>query len=206
MMVTRSTFSISALGAAATLFAADIAHAAEKAHGKDGASAGLPQMDISWFPTQIFWLLISFSVLYVVFSKKVLPELSTIIEDRRTHIQNDLDSAQSLKEEAESVQQAYEEILEDARQSSTASFAKIDYDLKTKAMNEQQAFQERATNETQAFEGRLSAAKDAAMKDMEAIAAEMAALAAEKLVGMPADLSNAKSAVKTVNKQTKKAA
>jgi uncharacterized protein YbjQ (UPF0145 family) len=82
----------------------------------------------------------------------------------------------------------------------------MDNDLKTKAMNEQQAFQERAATESQAFEGRLSSAKENAMKDMEAIAAEMAALAAEKLVGIPADLSNAKTAVKAVNKQTKKAA
>jgi F-type H+-transporting ATPase subunit b len=191
----------------------EVAHAASDAHGDEYAehaaehtSAGLPQMDISWFPTQIFWLLIMFAVLYVVFAKRVLPELSTIIENRRSHIQNDLDTAQSLKDEAEGVQQAYEEILEDARQTSSASFVKMDNDLKTKAMNEQQAFQERAATESQAFEGRLSSAKENAMKDMEAIAAEMAALAAEKLVGIPADLSNAKTAVKAVNKQTKKAA
>lgn len=60
----------------------DLEHPQEEHH----ASAGLPQMDTAWFPSQIFWLAITFGFLYVVFSKKVLPGISSTLESRRNQI------------------------------------------------------------------------------------------------------------------------
>ena len=79
------------------------------------ASAGLPQLDPTWFASQIFWLLIVFGALYFIFSRSILPALSTTLENRHEHIQSDLDTAERLKEEAETVQSNYEAVLVDAR-------------------------------------------------------------------------------------------
>ena len=53
-------------------------------------SAGLPQMDISTFPSQIFWLVVTFSILYIFMWKFVIPKLRTTIEERRDKISNDI--------------------------------------------------------------------------------------------------------------------
>ena len=175
--------------------AADAYHGAEK-------SAGLPQMDPTWFPSQIFWLAVTFFCLYVIFSRKILPEISSTLEMRREQIQSDLDSAQELKEEAESVHAAYESNLDEARKKSTAMFSDAEEEsIKTKAEKKLNAFREKTQKEIAETEAEITAAKDAAMGDMHNIAAEIASVAAEKIVGVSTDMKQAKSHVKNIDKK-----
>ena len=51
-------------------------------HGGDHGSAGLPQFDFASFPSQIFWFLVAIVVLYLLFSKIVLPRIGGVIEER----------------------------------------------------------------------------------------------------------------------------
>lgn len=190
--------SLAALGVGEVLAAPQAGH-----DSHDAGGAGLPQLDPTWFPSQLFWLAITVAVLYFVFSKRVLPELSSIIENRRTHIQNDLDNAQRLKHEAEEVQTAYETILEEARQKSTAIFVENEESMKEKIATEYQSFQDRAAKENDVFERRIEKAKQEAMEEMNTIAAEIAASAAEKIVGVSTDMKKAQDAVKTVSKDSK---
>src|SRR5690606_19013966 len=78
-------------------------------------SSGLPQFDPTWFASQLFWLLVAFGVLYLFFSKRTLPDLSSIIENRKNHIKADLDQAEELTTQAETVQSHYEQSLQGAR-------------------------------------------------------------------------------------------
>ncbi len=197
-----------AAAAAASHVAASHVAEAAASHGAaagHGSAPGLPQMDPTWFASQLFWLAVTFLVLYVVFAKKVLPELSNVLETRREHVQGDLDTAQTLKDEAEKVHQAYDEILDEARQKSSAVFSEIDEEIKLKAESEYKVFQERAQKETDVFEGRIDKAKFDALENMNSIAAEIAAEAAEKIIGVSTDLDKARDAVKNVTKQAKAA-
>ena len=54
-----------------------------EAYAEGQKSAGLPQMDISTFPSQLFWLIITFTALYLFIWKFVIPRLSTTIEERK---------------------------------------------------------------------------------------------------------------------------
>jgi F-type H+-transporting ATPase subunit b len=60
----------------------------------------MPQFDVTAFPSQIFWLVVSFAVLYFLMSKVVLPRIGTIVEDRERKIQTDLDAAQKANDAA----------------------------------------------------------------------------------------------------------
>ncbi|XKH35022.1 hypothetical protein ACIU1J_01600 [Azospirillum doebereinerae] len=55
---------------AGTVLAAAAEHAPDAAHGGEHASGGLPQLNPANFPTQIFWLALTFGVLYYLLSKK----------------------------------------------------------------------------------------------------------------------------------------
>ena len=61
----------------------------------------MPQLDTTWFASQIFWLIIAFSVLYYLLSRKALPRLAEILEARQDRIAADLDEAERLRREAE---------------------------------------------------------------------------------------------------------
>ncbi|MCC6598250.1 MAG: hypothetical protein IT559_05635 [Alphaproteobacteria bacterium] len=177
-------------------------HAAAAGHDVGhAATSGLPQMDPTWFPSQIFWLALTFLALYFVFARKILPNLSSTIENRRSQIQGDLDSAQHLKEEAASVRNAYETILNEAREKCTELFIKVDEDIKKKTGKKMDSFSLRATKETQKTEEAIEEATNAAMGDMNAIAAELASLAAEKVIGIKPDIDQAKTLVNSLGRK-----
>lgn len=77
----------------------DAGHAAGQS--AEYASSSFPAFEISTFPSQIFWLAISFVILYVVLSRVILPKMGTIIEQRRGRIASDLDGAARMKSEAD---------------------------------------------------------------------------------------------------------
>ena len=89
----------------------------------------MPQLDISTFLPQLFWLLISFGLLYLLLSKFCLPQLSMIFEKRETKISEALKKAHQAKDEAARLKAEYEAILAHAAQAKTAILAKAMIDL-----------------------------------------------------------------------------
>ena len=100
-----------ALGAALTaLFLAGPALAA----GGEQKS-GMPQFNLANFPSQIFWLVVSFAVLYFLVSTLVLPRIGKIVESREGKIQGDLDAAQKANDAARIAAAEQEKALSEAR-------------------------------------------------------------------------------------------
>lgn len=162
---------------------------------------GLPQLDFTTYPSQIFWLFVAFTILYFIFSKKTLPEISSTIENRREQVEGDMDSATSLKEEAEEVQAAYENILAEARQKAAAEFGKAEDKIKKATQKKLDAFKDKADEQTADTEKTVEQAKKDAIGDMHSIAAEVASIAAEKIVGISTDIDQAKTLVKNIDRK-----
>lgn len=174
------------------LFAAFPAFAGQEGgHG----SAGLPQFDASTFPQQIFWLLFAFAFMYLFFARSTLPTLSRILENRREHIQSDLAAAERLGQEADQAQRVYEEKIEKARLDATAIISGA-IDAGRQASEESlKHFQERADKDIETAEKRINTARQNALEGMNAAAAEAAALALEKVSGLPGDVRLARSVI-----------
>lgn len=95
---------------------AETTHSSDAAYAaKEASSGGLPQFDFSTWGSQIFWLIITFGVLYFVLSKFILPALSTGITERSDRIADDLDAAARMQRDAEQAEADYNEQLSDAR-------------------------------------------------------------------------------------------
>lgn len=183
-------------------FAAGGAEKASSHHG-DGhheASAGLPQLDPSSFPSQTFWLVAVFAFMYFFFSRKSLPEIGRIIETRAERIKNDLSSAERLKEEVDAVHEAYENSLKSAREESAALFISIEDDIKKRSEAHAAEFQEQSAKKISALEKKIDKARSKAMEEMSEVAAGIAAEAAEKIIGVRADEDSAIKVVKSLNK------
>ena len=88
----------------------------EVAHGAAEASgAGMPQLDFSTFPNQIFWLLVTLTVIYFVLTRVALPRIGAVLAERRGSITNDLTAAEELKQKAVEAERAYNDALAKAR-------------------------------------------------------------------------------------------
>jgi F-type H+-transporting ATPase subunit b len=93
--------------------AADAAHgAADAAHS---AGPGMPQLDFSTFPNQIFWLVVTLVVIWLILDKVALPRIASVLAERQGTLTNDLAAAEDLKRQAAGAEQAYDKALADAR-------------------------------------------------------------------------------------------
>lgn len=176
---------------------ADMAHAVTD--GAEHASkGGLPQFDPEWFASQIFWIGVSFAVLYIIFAKKTLPDISGVIENRKNHIQSNLDSADKLTAEADAVHDAYNENLQKAQATAGEAIQKAENKIKEKSATSMNDFRARSEDAVKQAEDRINASKITAMDDMNAIAAEAASVAVEKIIGTT-DANKVKAIVDSMN-------
>lgn len=83
----------------------------------EGAASapGMPQLDFSTFPNQIFWLVVTLIVIYFVLSRVALPRIGDVLAERSGTITNDIAAAEDLKQKAVEAEDAYNKALADAR-------------------------------------------------------------------------------------------
>ena len=90
-----------------------MATGAEQAHG--AAAPGMPQLDFTTFPNQIFWLVVTLVAIYFILSKVALPRIASVLAERQGTLTNDLAAAEDLKRQAVEAEEAYNKALADAR-------------------------------------------------------------------------------------------
>src|SRR6056300_1284492 len=64
-------------------------------------SGGMPQLNPEFWVSQIFWLTITFGILYIVLSKLILPKISANLESRKSQISDNIEAADKQREESE---------------------------------------------------------------------------------------------------------
>lgn len=175
-------------------------HAGEN-HKEAKSTGGLPQLNPESYPSQLFWLLVIFLGFYTFLSRQVLPALSTTLENRHERIEEDLGTAQSLKEQAEEVHKAFNEILEDARQQTLQQIAEADQTIKDKSAASIADLNAKSSERIQKMEANAEKAKDKVRQDMDGIAAEIATATAKKIVGLAPSAKTAQSVIEKLNRK-----
>ena len=90
-----------------SIFLSSAVNAAEK--------VGMPQLDTEFWVSQIFWLAITFSILFALLSKIILPKISGNLETRKSLILDNISIAEKKREESESKIKEYDEIIEKSK-------------------------------------------------------------------------------------------
>ena len=67
------------------------------------SAEGMPQFNAKSFSSQIFWLIITFTALYIVITYIILPRVRENIRLRKNKIANDIERAESIKLEIENM-------------------------------------------------------------------------------------------------------
>ena len=74
-------------------------------------SGGMPQLNSEFWISQIFWLILTFGILYLVLSKLVLPKISDNLENRKSQILDNIETAEKQREESEDKIKQFEKII-----------------------------------------------------------------------------------------------
>ncbi len=168
------------------------AHAATEAPHATGT---FPPFASETFASQLFWLAITFGALYWLMSKVIVPQISTILEDRRRKVETDLANAEAARTEAEAAGAAYEKALADARGNAQAIAADTHAKVAADAETQRKALDAELSAKLAAAEAQIAATKAAAMGNVHGIAVDAAGAIVEKLGGGKVKAAEVKSAV-----------
>ena len=96
----------------------------------EAAAPGMPQLDFSTFGNQIFWLVITLVIIYLILSRVALPRIAEVLAERSGTIGNDIAAAEDLKAKANDAEEAYNQALTDARAEAAKIVATTKADMK----------------------------------------------------------------------------
>jgi F-type H+-transporting ATPase subunit b len=157
--------------------------------------AGLPQMNVGTFPSQIFWLVVTFGLLFLVLWRKTLPMIEGVIGQRRGRIEGDLGTAESLRKEAQGALAAYEAALVKARDRAHQLADENKKSIAGELDRLKAAADAQAQNAFAIAERRIAAERGKAIAGVRTAAAEAAAEIVERLIGVPVSAEDAAKAI-----------
>lgn len=168
--------------------------------------SGMPQLDFATYPSQLFWLVITFSALYYVMARHIVPRIHTVLENRQQRIEYDLDRAASLKVEAEDARTNYETALAEARGQAQTMLAEVAEAIRITSDDKHKELETILVEKIAESEQLINEARDKANKDLEPTAADVAISLTEKLLGSKVDKKAMLKLVAKHNTLDKKAA
>ena len=74
-------------------------------------SGGMPQLNPEFWVSQIFWLVLTFGIMYLVLSKLILPKISNNLESRKSQILENIEAAEKQREDSETKLKEYDQII-----------------------------------------------------------------------------------------------
>jgi F-type H+-transporting ATPase subunit b len=193
------TIGFGSIGVAIFSIAATVAHAAANVEEGGKPDGGLPQLDVSSFPTQIFWLIVSFALLYWIMSKMAVPRIAEVLEERQERITDDLETAERLKSEAEKVQADYEKALADARSKAQAQIKTANDEAAAEQAKAEAEHGKKMARKIKTAETRIGKQRDEALESLMSVASETAVEATTKLIGVTPGDDSVKKAVEAVS-------
>lgn len=144
----------------------------------------MPQLNpLDWGP-QLVWLLLTFGILYLLMVYVALPRIGSVIEARAARIAGDLATAEKLRRQTEEAIAAYEQALAEAKQKAHAIVEEGRVKLKAETAAERARLEKDLAKKSAEAEARIDKAKASAMKDVSAVAADVATDIVRRLIGV----------------------
>jgi len=161
----------------------------------------MPQFDPSSFPSQIFWLIVSFAVFFFILRLLVIPRMADVMQRRSNQIEQDLENAEKMQAEAQQALEEYEQQLAGSRAEAREIVRKVTDEAASKAASALAAKAEELAGKTQDAEARIADARKGAIANIQPVAAEVVQATAERLIGAKVTAKDAETAVADAAKE-----
>ena len=148
-----------------------------------GPHKTFPPLDPGTFVPQLFWLALTFGLLYLLVKRLVLPRVGAVIDERRERIERDLAKAENLKVETQQALATYEQALGDARAKAGALGKEMHARLAAEIDKERAKVDAEIADKLAAAEARIAQSKARAMAGVGEIAGDTAGAIVARLLG-----------------------
>ncbi|MES2729569.1 MAG: hypothetical protein V4621_05670 [Pseudomonadota bacterium] len=129
-------------------------------------SGGLPQFDPTWYASQVFWLVITFAIMFVVFAGLILPRISATMTARRQKLESDLQQAEAMAQQAATAQDAAQKSAQQAQNEAIAIIAAAGKEIEATTAQRYQSFRDKAEADILALQRTIDKTAKKAQSDM----------------------------------------
>ena len=166
-----------------------------------GAEEGMPQLNPEFWFSQTFWLILIFTILYLIIWKRILPKITDNLENRKKTISTDLEEAQNLKKLAEERYKEYKKLINDAKNEAgkiiSESKLKLDQDLNNKKIE----IQKEIDREINKAEKEINSFKKKSLESVSKISKEISSEVIKKILNTEVNESNLSAIVEEVSQK-----
>jgi len=166
-----------------------------------GAEEGMPQLNPEYWISQIFWLIVVFTILYLILSRFILPKINGNLETRKSQILRNLEDTQKFKEESEKKIKDYETIIDEAKQKAKSIIndarKKINEDIQVKKNH----LEKEIESEINKVENEIKSLKLSSVDSVKKIAFETSSLIIKEILNADLNSSNVSAIVEDVSKK-----
>ena len=166
-------------------------------------SGGMPQLDPEFWISQIFWLTITFGILYLVLSKFILPKISSNLELRKSKIQENIEAAEKQRESSEIKLKEYDEIILKSKIEAKNIFKNAREKTIKDINSKKEILDKQIDDEISNAEQEIEALRKVAAEKINKIAIETSSDLLKKLIGTEINNSSISAIVDDLSKKNK---
>ena len=172
-------------------------------NAQSGESGGMPQLNPEFWVSQIVWLVLTFGILYIVLSKLILPKISDNLESRKSQILENIETAETQREESEKKLKEFEKIILDSKTEAKNHFNEVRQKTLEDINNKRSALEKDIDKEIRAAEEEINNLKTNSNEKIKNIAVETSSELIKQLIGEEANNSSISAIVDEQSKKNK---
>ena len=165
------------------------------------AESGMPQLNPEFWISQIFWLTLTFGILYIVLSKLILPKISANLELRKSQIQDNIEAAEKQRKDSESKLKEYDDIIFKSKLEAKNIFKDSREKVIKDINNKKETLENQINEEIKKAEKEIEVVKKSAPEKINKIAIEASSELVKKLIGAEINNSSISAIVDDLSKK-----
>ena len=166
-------------------------------------SSGMPQLNPEFWISQIFWLTLTFGILYIVLSKLILPKISANLELRKSQIQENIEAAEKQRKNSESKLKEYDDIIFKSKLEAKNIFKEAREKVLKNINSKRETLEKQIDEEIKKAEHEINVLKKSAPEKINKIAIETSSELVKKLIGAEVNNSSISAIVNDLTKRNR---
>ena len=164
-------------------------------------SGGMPQLDPEFWISQIFWLVLTFGFLYIILSKFILPGISKNLENRKSQIVENIETADNQRLESEKLNKEYERVILDSKLKAKSIINNAKKKLINDINKKQELLQNEIDKEIKSAEKEIKMLIDESPAKINKIAIDTSSDLLKQLIGAEVNKSNISAIVEDLSRK-----
>ena len=166
-------------------------------------SGGMPQLNPEFWFSQIFWLIITFGLLFFILSKFILPNISSNLENRKSQILENIEKADEQRLESESKIKEFDKIIYESRVQAKNILNDAKKKISEDINNKKKLLDEEISSEITNVEKEISELKKRSPDTINQIAISTSSDLVKQIIGADINKSSISAIVENISKKEK---